>query len=188
MKVGILGGTFNPPHTGHLVLAQIIKDKLSLDRVIFIPTNYPPHKHTNLVSANKRLIMVRLAVKDNPDLSVLDWEIKRGGISYTVDTLRQLKSHYPKRDFFLIIGSDLADDFYSWKDYIQIDKLAKIVMAKRMDFSFKDKRNFITVDMVGIGITSSLVRQYIKKGLSIRYLVPPAVFNYIIKNKLYICH
>jgi len=186
MKVGILGGTFNPVHIGHLILAQTIKEKLDLDRVIFIPANYPPHKYVDLATARKRLTMVKLAIRDNPGFQAIDWEIKRGGVSYTIETLRQLKSRYPKRDFFLIIGSDLTDEFYSWKDYGQIQELARIVVARRMNAAFGNKSNFINVDMVGIGITSSLVRQFIKAGRDIRYLVTPRVFAYIVRNKLYI--
>ena len=114
MKIGILGGTFNPPHIGHLILAQTAEEKLGLDKVFFIPTNTPPHKNTFLLEAKHRLAMVKLTVEDHKSFKALDWEIKRGGFSYTIDTIRELKSKYPGDQFFLIVGSDLANDFNSW--------------------------------------------------------------------------
>ncbi len=185
MKVGILGGTFNPPHIGHLILAKTVKESLGLHKVLFVPANKPPHKNAYLIAPRYRLRMVRLAVKSNSAFEVLDWEIKRGKISYTIDTLRELKKRYPHGDFFLIIGSDLAKDFYTWKDYAKITKLAKVVVVKRENFPLRKKKGFITIDMSHIGINSSLVRKFIKKGVSIKYFVPEKVAAYIKKNNLY---
>ena len=186
MKIGILGGTFNPPHIGHLILAQTAKDVLHLDRVLFIPTNTPPHKNTDLIDAGIRLKMAELAVEGCPYFNVLDWEIKRGGISYTVDTLYQLKAAYPEEDLFVIIGSDLANNFHAWKDYRKVQALSKIVVARRKSIPLKSSKGFIVIDIINVEITSSLVRKYVKEGLSVRYLLPHKVFDYIEENKLYL--
>ena len=186
MRIGILGGTFNPPHIGHLVLAQTARDVLGLDRVLFIPTNTPPHKKTRLIDAKERFKMVKLAIKGCSYFQALDWEIKRGGISYTIDTLQQLRTKYPRADLFIIIGSDLANTFHTWKDYRKIQALSKIVVAKRKSNPLKNSKGFIALDIINIEITSSLVRKSIKKGLSVRYLLPKKVFDYIKRNGLYI--
>ena len=185
MRVGILGGTFNPPHIGHLVLAETAKEKLNLDKVIFVPTNRPPHKKTYLVEGKIRFEMVKLAVEGCPYFEVLDWEIKRGGISYTIDTLRALRKRYPKRDFFLLIGSDLANNFTAWRGYREIRELTTVVAVKRKNLPLR-KKGFVTIDIVNIEITSSLLRSYIKKGISVKYLIPQKVLNYIRRHKLYL--
>ena len=185
-RVGILGGTFNPPHIGHIILAQEVLDKLSLDRVLFVPTNIPPHKNASLIEAKHRLKMVRLSIEGNKKFSLLDWEIKRGGVSYTVDTLRELRNNFSSYEFYLIIGSDLAKDFNTWKDYQEIMKIAKVVVGKRKKFPWEDNRKFIPIDILEIDISSSLIREWIKKGWCVRYLLPPKVFNYIVRRKLYL--
>jgi len=185
MKIGILGGTFNPPHIGHLILAQTLTEKLKLNKFFLIPTNMPPHKNTYLIDAKHRLNMVKLAIENNPTFELLDWEVKRGGISYTIDTVKELKKKFPQDEFFLIMGSDLANDFYTWKHYREIKRLVKIVIAKREIFPIKKKNSFFALDIIQINITSSLVREYIRKGVSVRYLIPEKVFGYIKKNRLY---
>ena len=185
MKIGILGGTFNPPHNGHLVLAQNMLDALKLDKIFFVPTNTPPHKNTFLIQASHRFNMVKLAIEDNSLFEVLDWEIKRGGPSYTIDTIKELKAKFPKDELFLVIGSDLANDFHTWKEYKVIKRLVKVAVAKRDSFPLKKEVDFFTVDIAQIEVTSSLVREHIQKGLSIKNLMPQKVFAYIQENKLY---
>ncbi|OQX80240.1 MAG: hypothetical protein B6D56_05440 [Candidatus Omnitrophica bacterium 4484_70.1] len=146
MKIGILGGTFNPPHIGHLILAQEILFKLRLDKIFFVPANIPPHKNKELTPAYHRINMIKLAIKENNKFEVLDWEIKRGGISYTVDTLRELKNAFPKDELYLIIGSDLANDFSNWKDYKEIFRLAKVVVALREGSPLKEKDKSIPLE------------------------------------------
>ncbi|RKY46440.1 MAG: nicotinate (nicotinamide) nucleotide adenylyltransferase [Candidatus Omnitrophota bacterium] len=185
-RVGILGGTFNPPHIGHIILAQEVLDKLNLDKILFIPANIPPHKNASLIEAKHRLKMVKLSIEGNKNFSLLDCEIKRGGVSYTVDTLRELRKIFPSYEFYLIIGSDLAKDFNTWKDYQEIMKLAKVVVGKRKEFPLEDNNKFIPVDILEIGISSSLIRDWIKRGWCVRYLLLPKVFDYIVKRKLYL--
>lgn len=185
MKIGILGGTFNPPHIGHLILAEEAKDTFNLDKVFFIPTYLPPHKDVPLAKAEDRLEMVKLSIKDNKNFECLDIEVKRGGKSFTIDTLKELRKRYPRDDLFLIIGSDLAEDFTSWKDYKEIIKIAKVLVARRGEFLKNNEFGFLFFDIVQIDVSSSLIRERIKKGLSIKYLVHPAVEKFIKKKGLY---
>jgi len=186
MKIGILGGSFNPPHVGHLVLAAQAKSILGLDKVIFIPCFSPPHKkQKNILGASLRLKMLKLAVKGRKDFFVSDIEIKRGGVSYTVDTLVALRHQYPRAKFYLIIGADLAKNFYAWKDYRRLLQLAKVVVASRgkkmTRLSFSARR----IPIPFIDISSSLVRELVRENKSIAYLVPRSVEEFILRNKLY---
>jgi nicotinate-nucleotide adenylyltransferase len=185
MKIGILGGTFNPPHIGHLILAQELTQKLSLDKIFFIPTNIPPHKESHNVKAGDRLNMTKLCIKGDAHFEALDLEIRRGGISYTVDTVRELKEKFPKAEFYLIVGSDLANDFPTWKYFENLKKSVKIVVAKRRAYPLKKRNNFIILNIVQMGISSSHIRGLIKKGFSVKYLVPDNVARYIEKHRLY---
>jgi nicotinate-nucleotide adenylyltransferase len=191
-KMGILGGTFDPIHLGHLVLAQQVKKKLKLDQVRFIPCLIPPHKTRRRLSpAKDRFRMVEMAVEDNLEFSVSDIEIKRGGLSYTVDTLRQLACSHPDTELYFLTGSDVLDEINTWKDPDEIYRLARMVIAIRPGFDNIDKKNpfvkkSILVEITGLDISSSRIRQMVKKGQSIKYLVPPQVEEYILKKKLYL--
>jgi nicotinate-nucleotide adenylyltransferase len=185
MKIGILGGTFNPPHIGHVILAQEVYQKLGLDKVFFIPTNLPPHKESHNVDAHHRLAMARLTTKGDPHFEVLDLEIKRGGVSYTIDTVRELKAHHRGAMFYLIVGSDLANDFPTWKYFQDLKRAVKIVVAKRRAYPLEHRNRFIVVNIVQMGISSSHIRGLIKKRFSVQYLVTDQVAQYIETHKLY---
>ena len=121
MKIGILGGTFNPIHIGHLILAEEAREKLALDVVIFVPTYLPPHKDdADIIAARDRMTLVKLAIKGNRHFLVSDIEIKRDGRSYTIDTIKELKMRYPKDELCFIIGSDLLNYLPEWKDLDEI--------------------------------------------------------------------
>jgi len=190
-KIGILGGTFDPLHLGHLVLAEQVKEKLRLDRVIFIPCFTPPHKTCRRLSpAKDRFEMTRLAIQDNPSFSISDMELKRKGISYTVDTLRELKRSYSKSEIYFLTGSDVLDEIHTWKNPEQICELAQVVIARRPGFDEIDPENHfakksILVDITGVDLSSTQIRERVKKGRSIKYLVPDVVEAYIKKKKLY---
>ncbi len=186
MKIGLLGGTFNPPHIGHLILAEEILAKADLDRIFFIPTNIPPHKNAVLVESSHRRNMVKLSIKENKKFTLLDLEIRRGGVSYTVDTVKELNKEFPGDKFYLIIGSDLAKDFHSWQKYKEIQGLVKIIVANRELYPFSKREEFILFDILQINISSSVIRGLIKKRFSIKYLVHPDAEMYIKKNKLYL--
>ncbi|MBN3039909.1 MAG: nicotinate (nicotinamide) nucleotide adenylyltransferase [Candidatus Omnitrophica bacterium] len=185
MKIGILGGAFNPPHIGHLVLAQEALDKLNLDKIFFIPTNISPHKDNNIVDGLMRLEMLRLATADNKYFNCLDIEIRRLGPSYTIDTIRELKRAYPDDEFFLIIGSDLANSFSTWKDFQQIKKQVKIVAALRKDYPLLDPADFIPIEITHLEISSSKIRDLIYNNSSARYLLRDEVLSYIKEHNLY---
>jgi nicotinate-nucleotide adenylyltransferase len=190
-KIGILGGTFDPIHLGHLVLAEQVKEKLQLDQVIFMPSASPPHKtKRKLSSAKDRFQMTKLALENNPTFLVSDIELNRGGLSYTVDTLKQLKKQYPDSEIYFLTGSDVLNEIQTWKDPEQIYKLVKVVIAIRPCFdSFDSKNHFakksIIVPITGIDISSTQIRERVKKKQSIKYLVPAKVEEYIKKKKLY---
>ncbi len=185
MKIGILGGTFNPPHIGHLILAEYVRDDLGLDKVIFIPCNLPPHKSDpDLPPADARLKMLRLAIGNNKDFKINSSEIARGGVSYTIDTLCELRKRHPQGELFFIIGSDLYKEFDEWKSPEEIKRIVQVVVVERENI---DKRNddFLFVDMPRIDVSSSFVRNQIKKGKSARYFLPPKVVRYIYKSGFY---
>jgi nicotinate-nucleotide adenylyltransferase len=187
MKIGILGGTFNPIHLGHLILAEEVREKLSLDKVIFVPTFLPPHKeNSEIASAFHRLAMVKLAIKSNPNFSVSDIEIKRQGRSYTIDTVKEFKKNYPDDELYFITGSDLLKYLDEWKDLKQVTKAVRFIVATRPRYPLEKIPSYIkTVAIRAVDISAFEIRKAIKKKHSFRYLVPEAVFNYINKNKLY---
>jgi len=187
MKIGILGGTFNPVHIGHLILAEEAKEKLGLDKIIFIPTALPPHKdNLNIAPASDRLKMLKLAVKGNKNFMVSDIEIKRNGRSYTIDTLRELKGKYSHDELYFIIGSDLLKYLNEWKDLNEIIKMVKFVAATRPGFPLEQIPNYIkTLAIRAVDVSGFSVRGCVQENKSFRYLVPEKVFDYIKRNKLY---
>ncbi|MCJ7577911.1 MAG: nicotinate-nucleotide adenylyltransferase [candidate division Zixibacteria bacterium] len=190
-KIGILGGTFDPIHIGHLVLAEQVREKFQLERVIFIPSASPPHKtEQELSPAEDRFEMTQLAVKGNPYFFVSDIELKREGLSYTVETLKELKELHRDSEIYFLTGSDVLDEITTWKDPEEIYKLAKIVIAVRPGFDKFDPENHfakksIIVEITGMDISSTQIREKVRNGESIKYLVPSKVEEYIRKRNLY---
>ena len=188
-RLGIFGGTFNPPHLGHLVIAEQARIQADLDRVVFVPAFQPPHKvGTGIVHPRHRLNMVRLAIRGNRQFSVSDIEIKEQGISYTVRTLELLKAQNPGAELFLILGSDSLRDFPSWKSPDAIRGLAELVVYPRRGFELSgaDSRTALMLKSPVIGISSTELRMSIIRGESIRYLVPAPVEQYIRRHHLYV--
>ncbi|MFH1622087.1 MAG: nicotinate-nucleotide adenylyltransferase [Candidatus Omnitrophota bacterium] len=187
MKIGIFGGTFNPIHFGHLVLAEQAYEKLDLDKVIFIPSYFPPHKDVpNIVSATHRYKMVNLAIQGNPRFRISDIEIKREGRSFLIDTLRQLRKIYPESELYFISGSDVSHQISKWKSIEEVLALAKFVLAKRPGYRLKKcNKDISIISITELDISSSMVRRKIKLGQSIRYLMPLRVFKYIKEKRLY---
>ena len=190
-RIGIFGGTFDPPHVGHLVIAERARTQLRLDRVLFIPAFVPPHKRKNsFAKPPQRLQMMRLAARGNPAFQVSDIEVQRKGVSYTVDTVKEIRRRYPDAELFLIIGADNYAEFKSWKSYREILQLARLVIYarsqkrnERPSQHLKSKVRSLQGEL--LDISSSEIRTAVRQKQSIRYLVPALVERYIASKKLY---
>ena len=191
VKIGVFGGTFNPVHNAHLVAAQEVREKMELTRVIFVPSAHPPHKvEKNLAAAAHRLNMLKLAIKKIPYFSVSTLEIDRGGKSYSVDTMRQLRKQYGKKaEFYFILGVDAVMDISTWKDVERFLDLCNLVVINRPGFSLVNAKGDLpsmrTLSITSIGISSSHIKNRIKEGKPITYMVPEKVEKYIRRYKLY---
>ncbi len=196
MRIGILGGTFNPPHIGHLVCAQEACIELGLDHVLFVPARTPPHKPvTDEPGPQHRFELCRLAVSADERFAVSDIEFAREGLSYTVDTLSVLHSNAPDNELFLIVGGDIAAGLGDWREPERVLGLATLAVAKRGG----TPREAVEAALAGlrggerarffpmprIEISSTFVRERVRAGLPIRYLVPEPVESYIAKEGLY---
>ncbi len=195
-RIGILGGTFNPPHLGHLICAQEAHLQLRLDRVLLIPAARPPHKQVqDEPGAHHRLALTRCATEGDPRLEVSDVEMERPGPSYTVDTLDLLHSQAPDSELFLIVGGDVAAGLPSWHEPERVLSLATLAVAGRPGTSRGSVDEALSAlpgggrseffRMPVIGISSTMVRRRVRAGEPIKYLVPDAVAAYIEEHRLY---
>ena len=199
-RIGIMGGSFDPVHIGHLIMAQDAVERLKLSELIFIPAAIPPHKQdVQRIDAEHRFNMLQLAVKSSPHFSVSNIEIQRGGVSYTVDTLKTLRNLYPDITLLLIVGSDTLVELHTWHKIHEILSLCEVATFLRPGEDLLDKikgkiqlpqnkkdqlfKNIMNVHR--IEVSSSEIRMRLEKGLSIRHLVPPEVETYIYKQGLY---
>ncbi|MBI4417890.1 MAG: nicotinate (nicotinamide) nucleotide adenylyltransferase [Ignavibacteriales bacterium] len=190
-NIGILGGTFDPPHVGHLIIAESVLETATLDVIIFVPAFQAPHKRrTPGATTSQRLAMTRLAIRGNKRFACLEIELRRKGTSYTVDTLETLTLTYPGSDFSLIMGADSFLEFSSWKSPERILELARIIvyprpgMAIAPDLPFRKHAEVISAPI--LEVSSSLIRRRLASGKSVRYLVPDTVLRYLHRNKLYL--
>ena len=199
-RIGILGGTFDPPHLGHLLIAETARVALDLETVIFLPAGEPWLKSGQRITpAHHRLKMVQLAVADNPDFCVSDCEIRRIGATYTVDTLRQLRSGFvPETELYFIVGSDVLDQFHRWKEpeaILQMCRLAVIerpggpeqgIAALRENFADAlDAGAVVSVAGPRVDFSASELRRVLAAGQSTRYQISDAVAQYIAEHGLY---
>ncbi len=191
MHIGLFGGTFDPVHTGHLIIAETIRCNMNLDKVIFIPAAVPPHKQgRDITPAKDRIEMLHLAVNNHDCFQVSDYEIRQGGLSFTVDTVVHFQETYPENRFCLIIGSDSLHEIQTWKDPEKIFRLLPVAVAVRPGFDLKNFRSgFVrksrSVQTPLIQISSTYIREATAANRSIRYLVPESVENYIQQRNLY---
>jgi nicotinate-nucleotide adenylyltransferase len=215
MRVGILGGTFNPIHNAHRYIAEAALRHCQLDQVLFLPAAIPPHKEiADEVSFDHRLAMVELAIADNPAFTSSDLESKRSGASFSVDTLSHLKETQPTDEFFFIIGLDSFRDITTWKEYRRLFELTNVVVASRPGPGDDDPQQFLPVAIkddfcyderslklrhksgcelifihdTRLDISSTLIRQIVAQGKSIRDYVSQPVIDYIEQNGLYRSH
>jgi nicotinate-nucleotide adenylyltransferase len=196
MRVGILGGTFNPPHLGHLIAAQEAYRELDLDQVMLIPAGIPPHKPVDdEPGPEHRLELCRLAVGGDERFAVSDLELRRDGPSFTVDTLKLLRTQSPSNDLFLILGGDIAAGLPKWHEPERVLELATVAIAKRRGTAKAAVQDALAqleggerarfFEMPRIGISSTMVRRRVRAGQPIRYFVPDGVMHYIETHGLY---
>lgn len=211
MNIGIFGGSFNPIHIGHLIVAEEVYQQRALSKVIFMPTGISPHKElTDLLASFHRYQMVKDAIRDNEHFEVSDLEIKRSGKSYTIDTISTLKEMYGKyHNLFLIMGTDMINEISTWKAIDVLSTMCHFVVVNRFPVSIhgnnsqtsflkrdlceitvfssekKSEIERLKVTIPPIGISSTEIRTRIQSGRSIRYLVPRCVEDYIKSHNLY---
>jgi len=197
-KAGILGGTFDPIHNGHLFIAQTALEEVELDRVVFVPSGRPPHKtHQRITESAHRLKMLQKAIQSNPYFECSTCEIDNEKIGYTYDLLEKMKQNNPDVDFYFIMGADSFMDIKSWYRYNALLTLAGFIVMKRKGydaqlldhqahhFSQKQQEKIIILDSPKLEISSSDIRNRVNLGKSIKYLVPEEVERYIESNRLY---
>jgi len=189
-RIGIIGGTFDPVHTGHLIIAEKAREEFALEKVLFIPAGTPPHKKKIFASPLHRFEMVRIAIRDNRYFEADDIEIKRGKISYTYDTVMSFKNRNPDAKIFFITGEDIFYELKTWHKYKDLVREVIFLVAPRKDKGKKAvpeipylKYKFIHSPF--IDISSSYIRGCLAEGKSVKYLVPDDVANYIRRYKLY---
>ena len=196
-RLGIMGGTFDPIHIGHLACAEQARDTFELDAVIFIPAGAPVFKKNQVITpAHQRFEMCRLAVQSNPAFDVSDIEIRRDGDTYTVDTLRELRAHYPSNvELYFITGADAVFSIVRWRESAAIADLAQLIAVTRPGYTLSsDKRAYLAensnfsvtyLEVTALAISSSDLRHRVEQGKSIRYLTMQRVFDYIHEKGLY---
>lgn len=187
LKIGILGGTFNPPHLGHLMVAKHVLNELNLDKILFIPTNIPPHKVMCNIDSKHRVEMVKLAIKNNDKFILNLNDIKRTGKTYTIDTINDLiKNEKEQVEYYFIIGDDLSGSLSEWKDINKLKKLIHFVSVSRSEVSnLKSDPDLIKIEIAPIDISSTEIRKKVSKHHPIIKLVPEAVNKYIKDHHLY---
>lgn len=200
-RIGLFGGTFDPPHVGHLTLAECAREQLRLERVVFMPAGTPPHKRGRVTTpAAARVAMTRLAVHGNRGFKVSTFEARRGGPSFTVDTLRALRRAHPRAALWLVVGADSLEEFHTWREPDAILALARLAVAPRPGAAPRRRgahgparrrggrpaaADVTWLDHPPLEVSSSAVRARARAGRSIRYLVPDAVARYAERHRLY---
>ena len=194
MKVCLFGGTFDPPHLGHLIIAQTIFEAENFDQIVFVPAYQPPHKNGMKISpVDQRLEMLKRAIKENPNFIMSDLEIERKGLSYSIDTIMEYKkqNNLNSNELFYLMGSDSLRQFKKWKDPKMIIDESRVIVAIRPGFRPSDIPNWILAkiqfaSIPRIEISSTTIRERWVNDKTIRYMVTESVWQYINKNKLYL--
>lgn len=196
-RIGIFGGTFNPIHIGHLVIAEAAREEYNLEKVIFVPASHPPHKHFDIATDNIRYEMVKLAVADNPYFEVSNMELRRPGLSYTVDTMRCFHKEYPENtEFYFIVGMDTLLELPTWKYVDELIQLCHFLGALRPNYRTdlsdvlayfgdigRERIHYLHTPQLEISATD--LRERLRKGKSVRYLMPKQVAEWLLANNVY---
>ncbi len=198
-RLGIMGGTFDPIHYGHLVAAEGARHALDLEKVIFVPAGRPPHKPDYIITEPwARYTMTCLAVASNPFFEASTLEVDRPGPSYTIDTIRALTRLYPEAQIYFITGADALLEILTWKDFEVLLTICRFVAATRPGYRFSEllsklnqlpgslKQNILCMEVPALAISSTDIRQRIREGRPIKYLLPESVEEYVFKNNLYL--
>jgi len=191
-SLGIFGGQFDPPHSGHLIEAEFAAEELGLEKLLFIPTGEHPLKsYPGMAPAKDRYEMTKLAISGNPLFGISDIEINREGKSYTIDTLNQIKKQYSPKELYLLVGLDNADIFSKWHRMNEIFEICKVIVLSRMmtdEFVLNPAvlEKVTILDSPIVEISSTEIRELVSGGNSIRYLVPDQVRKYIEEQQLYL--
>ncbi|MDE0552933.1 MAG: nicotinate-nucleotide adenylyltransferase [Candidatus Poribacteria bacterium] len=192
-RIAVMGGTFNPIHYAHLLSAEQVRTGLDYDKILFIPSARPPHKVADgdIIAAEHRYQMVLLAIAENPNFRVSRIELDREGPSYTIETLKALEKLYGNtRELGWIIGADSLIEYKIWKDFDEVLARCVMIATTRPSYDLNrvppEVRNRVTTfPVTGVDISATVIRERIRKGLSIRYLVPETVRSYMYRHKLY---
>ncbi|MGH1750601.1 nicotinate-nucleotide adenylyltransferase [Enterococcus raffinosus] len=186
-QVGLLGGNFNPIHHAHLMIAEQVGQKMGFDEVHLLPSYLPPHvDEKKTIDSEHRLAMVKLAIEDNPFLSVDTRELARKGKSYTFDTMLELTTENPDTEYYFIIGGDEVAYLPKWHRIDELVRIVNFVGVKRASYALESPYPIIWVDVPEIQLSSSYIRKQVNQGCSIRYLVPDRVREYIAEEGLYL--
>ncbi|ASK63128.1 nicotinic acid mononucleotide adenylyltransferase [Virgibacillus phasianinus] len=183
--VGILGGTFDPPHLGHLIIAEEVRHTLNLEEIWFVPSQEPPHKDKARTSAKQRVDMVQHAIECNPFFKLNTIEVNRVGKSYTIDTLTLLKKEHPDISFHFIIGADMVEYLPKWHKINELMNMVTFVGVKRVGFELEPPYPITLVDIPYIEISSTMIRERIETNIPVTYLLPEPVIYYIKEKRLY---
>jgi nicotinate-nucleotide adenylyltransferase len=185
LRLGLLGGTFDPIHLGHLRAAESARETLGLERVVFVTAGTPPHRRAPLSSALDRFAMTTLATAGNLDFVASDVELQREGPSYTVDTVSQWKETHPADEVVLLVGADAYGEMDTWKDRQRLMGLCRVAVMPRPGGEAPAASDALRVEGPSLAISASDIRRRVQEGRSIRYLVPDDVADYIVKKGLY---
>ncbi|MGM9987675.1 MAG: nicotinate-nucleotide adenylyltransferase [Bacillaceae bacterium] len=185
-KIGLMGGTFNPPHIGHCIVAKEVQEACGLDEIWFVVSGVPPHKESTEIASNiDRKKMVEAAIEGEPSFSICTIELEREGITYTYDTMKELVKRYPDDAFYFIIGGDMVEYLPKWYRIDELIKLVTFIGVGRPGYERISPYPVQMVDVLQIDISSSLIRERIKEGRNIKYFVPDGVYTYIREKALY---
>ena len=200
MRIGLMGGTFDPIHIGHLILGETAYEQLKLDKVVYMPAGNPPHKRhrEGRASNEERFRMVSLAIEGNPHFEISDFEMTEDGYSFTYRTLETFRKLHPDRDYYFIIGADSLFDFDLWRNPQRIADACTLVVATRNHTPHEKldeqiahvreryKASIVRLDSENIDCSSNMLRSYVAENRSIRYYVPESVRHYILEHHIYL--